>query len=171
MHPRALLAISFVSMLALSLASPAAAQRVQGLVVFNTNTDLNRERVSGIGIGGLVDLAHGWLSVGGQGDVFISRGYFGGRLVGLTQFNVVNRPNGRLFVLGGLGLGVIDGPMAGAGFELRSPRHRPALRVTVQDYIATVRGVNCPPAVPCGGRETIHQWSLQAGVTWRGIRR
>ena len=148
--------------LVLSLTGPRvlSAQRLHGFLTPGVHSDLNDQSFAGIGGGALFDLMGSRISVGGQADLFISQGYFAGRVGPVGQFNVLRRGIVRPFAIGGFAWGESSGPMLGGGLELR-PRGRIGFRVSVQDYFARVGGYRGTPDT------TAHQVSVQAGISWR----
>jgi hypothetical protein len=155
--------------------SQVSAQQLQGFVTGGTSAGENREQFPTVGGGVLLDVAKGWASVGGQGDVFFSNGYATGRAGVLAQGNIVRRRAFRPFVVGGYGWGEDAGPMFGAGIEWWSGRL--GFRASVQHYRTHVQGFDCLhfgyTQAQCdadfrGGQPyTQHQPSVQFGVSWR----
>jgi hypothetical protein len=110
------------------------------------------------------DLINSWVSVGGQGDLFVSDGYMAGRAGPIGQFNFIRHRALRPFVIGGVAGGENDGPMVGSGMELWA-RDRIGFRVSAQDYVARIAG--SPTLLGGGTPYTRHQLSVQFGVSWR----
>src|SRR4030095_530340 len=81
---------------------------------------------------GVFDLINSWVSVGGEGDLFVSDGYGAGRAGPIGQFNFIRHRALRPFVIGGVAWGENDGPMVGSGMELWA-RDRIGFRVSAQD--------------------------------------
>ena len=134
----------------------SSAQDAHGFVT--AGVDSLADNPLGVISGGLVfDLASGWLSVGGQGDLLTTGLYFGGRVGPIAQVNVVRTRALRLFASGGYAWGLEGGPMAGAGVELPTTE-RISFRATVQDYVLRVGGPYPYSA---------HRPSVQFGIAWR----
>lgn len=155
---------------------PAAAQPLLGFGTFSINSDLNGQVFNGVSGGILIDLAHSWVSVGAEADLFVAWPYFAGRGGPVAQLNFLRRAPVRVFALSGLSWGEQAGPMIGGGVELWTKR-RVGFRATVQDYLARVEGIDCAhfgidsqycAASFHGGRPyTAHQPTVQVGIVWR----
>jgi hypothetical protein len=87
-----------------------SAQERHSFVTVGIHSDLNNQRFAGIGGGVVFDLINSWLSVGGQGDLFVSDGYVAGRAGPIGQFNFIRHRALRPFVIGGVAWGENDGP-------------------------------------------------------------
>ena len=114
---------------------------------------MNGEHFPTIGGGILFDAARGWLSAGGQGELFSSNGYVAGRGGVIAQANVIRRRAVRPFVLGGYGWGEDAGAIMGAGIEVWGSG-RAGFRASVQDSRARIPYKK-------------HQPSVQIGIIWR----
>ena len=163
--------------LQIGVARDAAAQWV-GFVNGGFNSDVNDSRYPSLGGGAVFDLPGAWVSVGGQGDMFMSFPYVAGRGGVFAQGNLTRRRRIRPFGLAGIGWGVQDGPMVGGGLEVWG-RGRFGLRVALEDYLVRLGGFDCArfganiTQAECdtrfhGGRaRTVHQWSAKVGLGWR----
>ncbi len=127
----------------LAQAGAVSAQQVRGFAGGGIVSDLNDQRFATILGGAVVDLPTSWFSAGGQADMFISWPYVAGRGTVFGQVNIVGRGPVRPFLLGGYGFGEDAGPMIGGGVEVRPPNRRLGLRVSVEDYLASVGGFDC----------------------------
>jgi hypothetical protein len=124
------------------------------------------------------DLPGGWVSAGGQGDMFVSFPYVAGRGGVFAQGNLTRGRKVRPFGLAGIGWGEQGGPMVGLGIEVWASG-KYGLRVSLEDYLRRLGGFDCASfgtnltQAECdryfnGGRpRTAHQWSLKVGVVWR----
>ena len=148
------------------------AQDIRGFATGGVASDVNNERSPSAGGGIVLNLGQPWLSVGVQGETFWQEGYFTGRGAVFGQGNLI--PNGRIrpFVLGGIGFGESAGTMFGGGVELRQPNRRLGLRVSVEDYLSKVDGIDCAggwePYCEANAREARdsirHQVTLRVGI-------
>lgn len=165
----------FMTTLVLAGPSQVSAQQLHGFVTGGSSAGENGEQFPTIGGGVLIDVARGWVSVGGQGDLFFSNGYATGRGGVLAQANVVRRRAVRPFVVGGFGLGEDAGATFGAGIEVWSGRV--GFRASVQHYQTHVQGFDClyfgVTQASCdanfhgGNPYTVHRPSVQFGIVWR----
>jgi hypothetical protein len=147
---------------ALSAGGPLHAQELRGFAGAGVSSDIN-SRYPAFGGGVLFGPPTSWLSVGVEGDVFVSWPYFGGRGAVFGQANVMRRSSVRPFVLAGYGWGESAGPMIGGGLELRV-HGRFGLRASVEDYLVRLPVFGCgslDPQANCdphGSRlDTSHQ--------------
>src|SRR3954447_4145431 len=131
----------FMTTLVLAGSSQVSAQQLQGFVTGGSSAGENGEQFPTIGGGLLIDVARGWVSAGGQADVFFSNGYATGRGGVLAQANIVRRRAVRPFIVGGFGWGEDAGPTFGAGIEVWSGRV--GFRASVQHYETRVRSFDC----------------------------
>ena len=168
----------FMTVLAVAAPSEVSAQQLQGFVTGGSSAGENGEQFPTIGGGVLVDVARGWVSVGGQGDVFFSNGYATGRGGVLAQANVIGRRAVRPFIVGGFAWGEDAGSTFGAGIEVWSGRV--GFRASVQDYRTHPLGFDVVDCIQRGDTEsfcdarlreakpgTKHQPSVQFGIVWR----
>ena len=162
--------IVVVVLVAVSVAAREAhAQAVRPFAGAAVATEMNAHRFPTFGGGVVVDLPGSWFSAGAQGEVLVSWPYFGGRGAVFGQVRIAGRRTITPLALAGYGFGEADGPMFGGGVEIRSPGSRFGLRVTIEDYLARVGGLDCAWAgqsfcdeYPNGGRPyTVHQPSLR----------
>ena len=123
--------------------SMVSAQDVRGFVTGGVISDVNRQRVPSAAGGVLVDVGQPWLSVGAQGETFWQWPYFAGRGTLFGQGTLIPKGPIRPFLLGGVGFGETDGPMFGAGVEMRPPNRRVGLRMSVEDYLARIGALDC----------------------------
>ena len=170
--------IAAVTTLVVAGPSQVSAQQLQGFVTGGTSAGENREQFPTIGGGVLLDVAKGWASVGGQGDIFFSNGYAAGRGGLLAQANVIRRRAVRPFFVGGYSWGEDAGSTFGAGIEWWSGRI--GFRASVQDYRAHIQRFGYVDCLQQGGtasacdaalREakplTKHLPTVQFGISWR----
>ena len=136
-------AIVMVVFASLSHAGLTSAQELRGFAGAGLVSDVNDNRFPGFGGGVLFDLPTGWLTAGAQGEMFVSWPYVAGRGAVFGQVNPLRRGVVRPVFLAGYGFGVSEGPMIGGGVELRPPDRRIGFRVTVEDYMARVDGLDC----------------------------
>jgi hypothetical protein len=141
MTPVRILVIAFFTVLAGM--SSASAQTIRGFVSGGMITDVNQQRFPSAGGGIVVNLGMPSLSAGAQAETFWQWPYFAGRGTVFGEIELI--PNGRIrpFVLGGRGFGETAGPMFGGGLELRPSGTRVGLRVSVEDYLARIGGLEC----------------------------
>lgn len=134
---------AFILLAATMGPSIVSAQDVRGFVTGGVISDVNHQRFPSAGGGVLVDVGQPWLSIGAQGETFWQWPYFAGRGTVFGQGNL--NPKGRIrpFVLGGVGFGETAGPMFGGGVELRPPNGSLGLRVSVEDYLSRIGGLDC----------------------------
>ena len=156
-------------------ASVVSAQNVRGFVTGGVISDVNQQRFPSAGGGVLVDVGQPWVSAGAQGETFWQWPYFAGRGTIFGQGNLVPRGPIRPFILGGVGFGETAGPMFGGGVELRPPNQRVGLRVSVEDYVVRIGGLDCGSyglqsycdANPRDARGyTEHQVTVRVGVVF-----
>lgn len=123
--------------------SIVSAQNVRGFVTGGVISDVNQQRFPSAGGGILVDVGRPWLSVGAQGETFWQWPYFSGRGTVFGQGTIT--PNGRIrpFVLAGAGFGETAGPMLGGGVEMRPSNRGLGLRLSVEDYLVRIGGLDC----------------------------
>ena len=165
--------------LALIVASTAAttssvlAQDIRGFVTGGVISDTNHQHFPSFGGGIRVDLGQPWVSAGAQAETFWQWPYFAGRGTVFGQGNLA--PGGRIrpFVLAGLGFGETAGPMVGGGLEFGSRHQGVGLRISVEDYVLRIGGLDCGSfglqsycdANPRAARGYIeHQLTVRAGV-------
>lgn len=172
------LAIAPLLVAAFLCAAPrtAAAQQLLGFAAFTINRDVNGSQYAGAAGGVLVDVARSWISLGAQGDLFVSIPYVAGRGGPLVQLNIVRHERIRVFGIGGMGWGEQEGPMFGGGLDVW-PSRRVGIRATVQDYLVRIQGFDCATlgydrtycdaSLHGGSTYTGHQPSFQIGVIWR----
>jgi hypothetical protein len=123
--------------------SVVSAQDLRGFVGGGVISDVNHQRFPSLGGGVVVDVGQPWVSAGAQGETFWQWPYFAGRGAVFAQGNLSPGRRIRPFVLGGVGFGESAGPMFGGGVEFRSPHRRPGLRVSIEDYVSRVGGLDC----------------------------
>lgn len=152
---KVMLVTTVAAMLILAGTRTSSAQDAHGFVI--VGAPIGSVDYGSIGGGLVFDLANGWLSAGGQGDLLIAFPYFAGRGGPIAQVNFVRTSAVRLFASGGYGWGEEGGPMVGAGIELAATR-KIAFRATVHDYVARWGGPQ--PYIA-------HRPGLQLGIAWR----
>lgn len=160
------------------LATPAgagivSAQEVRGFVTGGVISDVNQQRFPTAGGGVLFDLGQPWVSAGAEGETFWQWPYFAGRGTLFGQVRLIPKGRIRPFVLAGRGFGEMAGPMIGGGIELRPANGRVGLRVSVEDYLARIGGLDCGSyglqsycnENPRAARDhTEHQLTVRAGI-------
>lgn len=117
----------------------SAGQEVRGFAGGGTAT-VRSSTYPSFGGGVLVDAGQRWISVGAQGDGFMSWPYFVGRLTLFAQGNLLPKGSVRPFVLAGRGFAAFEGTMFGGGVEVRPAGTRLGFRGSVENYRETVRG-------------------------------
>lgn len=117
--------------------TPAAAQvAVRGFAGGGSSSEGSRTYPS-FGGGVLVNVGQPWVSVGGQGDAFVSLPYVAGRGAVFVQGNLLTKGAIRPFVLAGEGFGTYDGTLLGGGVEIRPAGSRLGFRGSVENYRKT----------------------------------
>ena len=158
-----------------TLASTASAQNVRGFVSGGVISDVNHDSFPSVGGGMVVNLGQPWVAAGVQAETFWQWPYFAGRVALFGQGNIVPRGRFRPFVLAGYGFGETAGTLVGGGIEFRPLHHRAGLRISVEDYLVRIRGLDCGSfglqsycdANPRAARGYIgHQVAVRAGVTF-----
>jgi hypothetical protein len=134
---------AFIVLATIAGTSIVSAQNVRGFVTGGVISDVNHQRFPSAGGGVLVDVGQPWLSFGAQGETFWQWPYFARRGTVFGQANLIPKGRIRPFVLGGGGFGETAGPMLGGGVELRPPNGGPGLRVSVEDYLVRIGGLDC----------------------------
>jgi hypothetical protein len=137
---------------------PGAAQEVRGFAGAGTASEYSSTYPS-FGGGVLVDAGQRWVSVGAQGDGFVSWPYFAGRATLFAQGNLVPKGTFRPFILAGQGFGELDGVMFGGGLEVRPAGSRIGFRAAVENYRKTYRGIY--------GSSTANHMTMRVGVLFR----
>lgn len=144
------IAVAFVTV----VTGASASAQVEPFVTGGIHRDVNRERF--VGVAGGMLLSTKWLSVGAQGDAFVSPPYVAGRVTLLVQGNLFDVAGVRPFLQAGTSLGELKGSMYGAGVDLRRSGSGVGVRANVQTYLAKMW---------MGGRRA--QPSVNLGVIWR----
>ena len=137
---------------------PGAAQEVRGFAGGGTASEYSRTYPS-FGGGVLVDAGQRWVSLGAQGDGFVSWPYFAGRATLFAQGNLVPKGTYRPFVLAGRAFGELDGLMVGGGVEVRPAGSRIGFRASVENYHKTYRGMY--------GSSSTNDVTMRVGVLFR----
>lgn len=163
---------TMLAVLVLATPLPSWAQRLHPFLTGGTHSDGNGQ-FAGISGGGVFDVAHSWLSVGVEGDVFFSGGYAAGRAGPIAQINL---RRGRLvqpFAIGGYKWGEGHGTVIGGGIDFR-PRGRLGFRVSIEDIVNRTDRLLCgSPFPPCsllpneGNPYVTHAVSVQFGIAFR----
>ena len=152
-------------LLAIALVTPAGAQELRAFAGAGFMSDLNGERFPMAGGGVTIDLGRPWISAGAQGEAFFSGGYPGGRGSVFGQFSVPGLGILRPFALGGAGFGEEAGPMFGGGIEVRAPNRRIGMRLSVEDYIASIEPCPTDSIFSCeASRPSPHQLTVRFAV-------
>ncbi len=130
----------------------SSAQQLHGFVTGGIHSDGQKryeQHYPGVGGGVLFAMMKSRFELGGQGDFVLSGGYASGRGGPVGQLNFIRNRALRPFAIAGVARGENSGPMFGAGVELWS---RGRVRVSAHDYLAAA---------------TLHQASVQFGISWR----
>ena len=150
----------------LSAAQTVSAQEIRGFAYGSGTTAQNDQHYPGFGGGVVFDLGQPWLAVGAQGEAFSSWPYFAGRGSVFAEGRLMPNAAIRPIVLGGAGFGQYGGPMFGGGVEIRVPRSRLAVRMTVEDYVRRDTRYSFTERVEPMGTVTSHQVATRFGVSF-----
>jgi hypothetical protein len=118
----------------------SAGQEVRGFVGGGT-ASVDSHSYPSFGGGVLVNAGQPWVSVGAQGDGFVSLPYVVGRGALFAQGNLVPKGRIRPFVVAGYGFGAFEGAMVGGGLEIRPKGSGLGFRGSVENYRESYRGL------------------------------
>ena len=124
---------------------PGDAQEIRGFAGGGSASDRSHSYPS-FGGGVLFTPGPRWVSVGVQGDGFVSLPYVAGRGSIFVQGNLMPKGTLRPFIVAGHGFGVYDGAMFGGGVEFRPSGSPVGFRGSVENYRKIYNGIYGAPS-------------------------